>query len=331
MNAGHWRNNPDRVKLNNRTVDSDPNTGVGSGLASGLDSGLVAALAAYIFWGFGPLYWRLIETPASQIILWRFVQTAILTGGLIWVRSAMGGGRLRLPLIHLVAAFLIAANWFVYIYAIETERVVDASLGYFINPLVSVALGMLVLGERLSRSQQLAVALAVVGVIALAVDAGTLGSGRFPWIPLVLAFSFGCYGLVRKQSPLEAVEGLAADAIWLVVPAGGALVYLGVNERLVFGSGRSIAAFTLIGAVTAFPLMLFAFSARRMTLSTVGLLQYLTPAIQFFLGWLVFGESISGGRWIGVGFIWAALAVLGFGAGRRDTQVAGTRLANKNA
>lgn len=281
----------------------------------GPDAGLVAAVSAYVFWGFGPLYWRLLETPADQIILWRFVQTAVLAGGFVWLRARMAGRRLSLPPVHLASAVLIAINWFVYVYAIETERVVDASLGYFINPLVSVALGMVVLGERLSRLQQIAVALALLGVIALTVDAG-----RFPWIAVVLALSFGLYGLVRKQSPLEAVEGLAADALWLALPAAAAVVYLGLRGELVVGSGISLAAFLLIGAVTAFPLTLFAFAARRMALSTVGLLQYLTPAIQFLLGWLAFGEEISPGRWTGVAFIWAALATLGLDAGGRRSR-----------
>lgn len=303
------------------------------------DSGLAAALVAYVFWGFSPFFWRLVEIPAGQIILWRIVQTALLVGGFVWLRWRRSGRRVRLPPIHLVSGVLLSANWFVYIYAIETERVVDASLGYFINPLVSVALGMIVLGERLNRHQQIAVALAGAGVVALTVDAG-----QFPWIATVLAVSFGCYGLFRKQSPLEAVEGLAADTVWLVIPAAATIIYLGVGDRLVLGSGVSSTAFAFIGLVTALPLMLFAFSARRMALTMVGLLQYLTPAIQFVLGWLVFGESISVGRWIGVGFIWAALAVLGLGArrGRRRSHDAGgpgpstdqsavDRLANKKA
>lgn len=276
----------------------------------GADSGLAAAVFAYVFWGFAPLYWRLIETPAVQIIPWRFVQVTVLVGGFVWLRARSTGRRMRLPIIHLATGAVLGINWFVFIYAIETDRVVDASLGYFINPLVSVALGMIVLGERLTRTQQLAVGLAAIGVAALTIDAGQL-----PWIAVVLSLAFGVYGLLRKQSPLEAVDGLAADTVWLTVPALGFIAYLGINGRLITGTGVSLAAFALIGAVTALPLVLFAYAARRMTLSMVGLLQYLTPAFQFLLGWLAFGEQISGGRWLGVGFIWAALVVLGVDAG----------------
>ncbi len=282
-----------------------------------IDSGLAAAVLAYLFWGFVPLYWRLIETPAVQVIPWRFVQVSILTGGFIWLRARRTGHPIRLPVVHLATGLVLGTNWFVFIYAIETERVVDASLGYFINPLVSVALGTVVLGERLRRAQRLAVGLAALGVVALTVDAG-----QFPWIATVLSLAFGVYGLLRKQSPLEAVEGLAADTIWLAAPALGFITFLGVDGRLVVGTGVSLAAFFLIGAVTALPLVLFAYAARRMTLSMVGLLQYLTPAFQFLLGWLAFGEQISSGRWVGVGFIWAALAVLGFDAGSRHPSIA---------
>jgi chloramphenicol-sensitive protein RarD len=204
------------------------------------------------------------------------------------------------------ASALIAVNWLVYIWAILAGRVMEGSLGYFINPLVSVALGVLVLGERLERPVGIAVAVASLGVVWL-----TVGLGQLPWVSLSLAFSFGSYGLLRKLVPVGALLGLCVETLLLLPLALGYLVWASVSGRLAFGSGnlRLDVLLVLAGPLTAVPLLFFAAAARRLPLSTLGFLQYLSPTVQFLLAVFVYGEPLDAARAGAFAFIWAGLAL----------------------
>jgi chloramphenicol-sensitive protein RarD len=275
-------------------------------------SGLAAALGAFLIWGLFPLYLKpLSSVPATQILAHRIAWCCLLVfAWLAWrgelgaVRRALAdpGTRLRL----MASASLISVNWLVYVWAVTHGQVVEASLGYFINPLLNVVLGVLVLKERLNRAQWVAVTLAALGVAYL-----TAFAGRPPWIALVLAVSFGTYGLIRKVAAVESVPGLAAETLMLAPVAVGWLLWceaigsgtlghasVGVNALLV-GSGLA----------TALPLALFAYGARLIKYSTIGILQYVGPTLQFLIGVLVFGEPFPRARAIGFVLIWAALAV----------------------
>jgi chloramphenicol-sensitive protein RarD len=221
-----------------------------------------------------------------------------------WLRRAVKNPRMLLT--SLGTACLLAANWFVYIWAVGAGHVVDASLGYFINPLISVLLGVIFLGERLRPWQWTAIALAAGGVTFL-----TVGYGAFPWIALTLAGTFGLYGLLRKTAPLSSLEGLSAEVAFLFLPALASLLYIELSRGASFGhTGAGITALlTLTGAITAIPLLLFAYAARQVRLSTVGLLQYIAPTLQFLLGVLAYGEGFTAMRMIGFGIIWAALLI----------------------
>jgi chloramphenicol-sensitive protein RarD len=267
--------------------------------------GVAATLTAFLIWGLLPLYLRpLREVPPLEIMAQRVLWSCVLVYGLLLAR-----GRARAPLAVLrerrtglallASAALVSVNWLVYVYAVAAGRTVDASLGYFINPLFNVLLGVLVLRERLRPVQWLAVALAASGVLWLALRAGEL-----PWVALVLATSFASYGLIRKQIAVDAVVGLAAETT-LIAPF--ALGYLLWNRPS--HDGFTTAWLALGGLVTAVPLALFAHGARLIPLATVGLMQYLAPTMQFACGVFVFGEPFRGPRAIGFTIIWVALAV----------------------
>jgi chloramphenicol-sensitive protein RarD len=204
-------------------------------------------------------------------------------------------------------ALLLGVNWLVYIWSVNNDHVVEASLGYFINPLVTVALGVLVLGERLRALQWTAVGLGVVAVAVL-----TWASGRPPWIALTLAFSFAGYGFIKKQVPLTAPQSLAAETAVLTPLALGAVAVMAARDTATFTTEGPdhVAWLVSAGPVTAVPLLCFAVAARRIPLTMLGLLQYLTPTLQFLCGVLVFGEHLSAARWAGVIMVWAALGVL---------------------
>lgn len=206
-----------------------------------------------------------------------------------------------------VAAAAIALNWGVYIWAVNSDQVVEASLGYFVNPLVTVLLGVALLGERLRRLQWVAVGLGGVAVVVL-----TAGYGRLPWIALVLAASFATYGLVKKTIATPAVESLTVETAILFVPALGYLALLGAQGDLALASGDPGLTLLLVaaGPVTAVPLLLFGAAALRIPLSTIGLLQYVTPVMQFLIGVTVFAEPMPPARWAGFALVWAALALL---------------------
>lgn len=272
--------------------------------------GLLAALGAYLIWGLFPLYWKLLaEVPALQTMAHRTVWCALCVALWLSLREGWGwlrGLRPRVMAMLLASSLLIASNWWLYIWAVTTGHIVETSLGYFINPLLSVLLGVVVLRERLRPLQWLSVAIAAAGVLYLSVKAGHL-----PWIALAIAASFGGYGLWRKLTPVGAVQGLAVESGLLFLPALAALLWLESQGRGAFGhldrSTDLLLAFG--GVVTALPLVWFSYGARRIPLSRIGLLQYLTPTLQLLCGVLVFGETFTSAHWLGFGLIWAALAL----------------------
>ena len=271
-------------------------------------AGLAAGIGAYLLWGLFPLYWPLLEPAAPvEILSHRIAWSLVFLFGVLALTAGFGWiGRLdrrRVGLLAL-AAVLVTVNWGVFIYAVNSDHVVETSLGYFINPLVSVALGILVLGERLRPRQRLAVGIAAVAVLVL-----TLDYGRLPWIALVLAFSFGTYGLVKKKINMEGTQSLAVETAFLALPA---VAYLLVQPGGTFtseGPGH-VALLVASGVVTAVPLILFGAAAIRLPLATVGLLQYIAPVMQFAIGVLVYGEPMPVSRLAGFVLVWIALAIL---------------------
>ena len=287
--------------------------------AGGLDRrGVWIAVAAYVAWGLMPLYWQQLKlVPAMQIMAHRVVWSALLVCG--WLTWKYGRGWLRdtlsrpraAPLLAL-SGVLIAFNWGLYIWAVNAGHVVESALGYFINPLLNVMLGVLVLHERLNRVQWASVALAAAGVLWL-----TFSHGGFPWIALLLAASFGAYGLVRKLLGAPPVRGLGVENLYLLLPA---LLFLAWEEKtgqghlLAHGDAASwgigVAGLLAFGGVlTALPLIGFAAAVQRIPYSLVGLLQYISPTLQLLVGVLVLHEPFGRDRAIGFGFIWIALAL----------------------
>ncbi|MFG6486995.1 EamA family transporter RarD [Roseateles sp. BYS78W] len=273
-----------------------------------MNSGVFFALGAYLSWGLFPLYFRQIAAiPALQIVahrtLWSlaFVVVVLLaTGHLKWLRGVSAATWRRFAL----SAALIAVNWLAYVWAVGHGHVIDASLGYFINPLVNVALGFAVLHERPRPVQWLAVGLAAFGVLWL-----TFAAGRLPWIALVLALSFGLYGLMRKTATLGAIEGLTLETLILAPLAAAGLAFWWQAGDLAGQTAVDWAWLVGTGPVTAGALLLFAAGARRIPLATLGLVQYVSPSLQFLLGVFLFREPMSATRLVAFGFIWSALAV----------------------
>jgi chloramphenicol-sensitive protein RarD len=275
-------------------------------------TGVAAGLAAYLLWGLFPLYFPLLEPAGGlEIVAHRVVWSLLFIGLLLtvlrgWsqVRRAVTDRRTLLVLSG--AAVLIVVNWLVFVYAVNSGHVVESSLGYFINPLVSVLLGVVVFRERLRRLQWLAVALAAVAVVVLTVD-----YGHPPWIALALAGSFGLYGLMKKLVRVEAAPGLFIETALVFLPALAVIVVLEAQGSAAFaheGAGNAV-LLALSGVATAVPLLLFAAAARRVPLSTVGLLQYVNPLIQLAIGVFVLGEPMPPARLVGFAIVWLALAV----------------------
>ena len=285
--------------------------------------GFLFGIAAYLLWGGFPLYWPLLE-PAGSVellahrILWSVVTLGVLV--LVLRRSrqfrALFGDR-RVFLLLALAAVVITVNWGTYIYGVTNDRVVETSLGYFINPLVTVLMGVVLLGERLSRPQWVAIGVGGLACLVLTVD-----YGHPPWIALVLAFSFGTYGLAKKQAGAEAVESLTLETLLVAPLALGYLAWLVAHDQSTFGTEGTGHALLLMsaGLVTALPLLCFGAAAIRVPLVTLGLLQYLAPVLQFLLGVLWFQEDMSTGRWIGFALVWVALAIFTFESIRHRRQ-----------
>jgi len=275
-------------------------------------SGLVPALGAYLIWGFLPLYLLLVRSvPAIEFVGWRIIWTLPLCLLIVAYRrqfpellTALKSPRSLMALG--ASAALIAVNWFVYIWAIMAGEVYAASIGYYLNPLINVLLGTLFLGERLSRRQWLAVAVALVAVVLLA--AGALTS---LWISLTLAFTFGLYGLVRKQVAVGSLPGLTIESAILLLPAAAiAAWYAASPQGSSFGHDAWLSSLIIFsGVVTAVPLLLFAIAARRMDYSTLGFIQYLAPTIVFFLGLFVFEQPLAPIKLVSFVLIWVAVAI----------------------
>ncbi|MFZ4243972.1 EamA family transporter RarD [Streptomyces griseoincarnatus] len=276
-------------------------------------------------WGLVPLFWPLLKPAgAVEILAHRMVWSLVFVAAALavirrwaWIGELVRQPR-RLALIT-VAAAVITVNWGVYIWSVNSGHVVEASLGYFINPLVTIAMGVLLLKERLRPVQW-----AAVGIGALAVVVLTVGYGRPPWISLVLAFSFATYGLVKKKVNLGGVESLAAETAIQFLPALGYLVWLGSQGESTFGAEGAGHALLLAatGIVTALPLVCFGAAAIRVPLSTLGLLQYLAPVFQFLLGIFYFKEAMPPERWAGFALVWLALTLLTWDALRTARRAA---------
>lgn len=277
-----------------------------------MNKGIVYAAGAYILWGLLPLYWKALhDVPSTQIVAHRLVWSLVFVGLALTLRRNWGwlGKAIRQPRVLLTFALsgaLLTVNWLVYIWGVNAGFIVETSLGYFINPLVNVLLGFLILKERLRPAQWAALGVALAGVLYL-----TFSYGAFPWIALTLAFSFGIYGLIRKTAALNSAEGLFVETAVFFLPALGFLLLQ--ESRGVGALGHLDATTTLLligaGAATSIPLILFAAGARRITLTTLGLLQYVAPTLQFLIGVVIYHEPFGAGRLVGFGLIWLALVL----------------------
>lgn len=279
-----------------------------------MNSGFLYALAAYMLWGVLPIYWKgLQQVPASQVIGHRIVWSFILLCSYIiatrqWRRFRSSINR-RVAVLYFITGSLLSVNWLVYVYAVNSGFIVETSLGYFINPLLSLVLGMVFLGERLRPAQWIPVGLAASGVVYLTVTYGSL-----PWIALTLAFTFGFYGLVKKMAPLGSLFGLALETGFIFLPAMGYLVFVDLNGHGAFGHTGLTTNALLMGAgiVTIIPLLLFASAARRITLTMVGIMQYIAPTLQFLIGVFLYKEPFTKTKLVGFALVWIALLIFWF-------------------
>ncbi|MGE8413016.1 MAG: EamA family transporter RarD [Pseudomonas sp.] len=280
--------------------------------AANLRRGYILGLTAYIIWGLFPLYFKAIASvPAVEIIVHRVLWSALFGGLLLmvwkhpgWWRELRDNPR-RLAILAL-SGTLIAANWLTYVWSVNNGRMVEASLGYYINPLINVLLGMLILGERLRRLQWLAVILAAVGVAQQVWQLGSL-----PWVSLALALSFGFYGLIRKQAPVKALPGLVVET-WMLVPIALAWLLLhpdASSAHAAFWTSSEAWWLVAAGPVTLIPLVCFNAAARDLPYTTLGFLQYLAPTLVLLQAVLLFGEHLSSSTLVAFMFIWAGLAV----------------------
>jgi chloramphenicol-sensitive protein RarD len=276
-----------------------------------MKKGILYGIGAYALWGFFPIYWKLLhQVPALQLLGHRIGWSFLLLMAVIFATRQWTDFRSNLNkrtlLIYAVAAVLIGINWLTYVWAVNANFIVETSLGYFINPLLSVLLGVIILREKLRPVQWIPVGLAAAGVIYL-----TIVYGQLPWIALTLAFSFGTYGLVKKLAPLGSLYGLTLETGILFIPA---LIYLTFSESAGTGAFTHtglVPDLLMVGAgvVTTIPLLMFASAARQIPLTIVGLLQYIAPTLQFLLGVLVYKEPFDHTHLIGFGIIWIALII----------------------
>ncbi len=289
--------------------------------------GSLFALAAYVIWGFFPIYFKLLhQAPPLQVVSHRIVWSFILLAVLLslrkeWktLRQAIRGPKMLL--IFMISSVLLGGNWLMYVYGVQAGYIVETSLGYFISPLVSVLFGVVILRERLRPAQWVAVVLAALGVIYL-----TINYGYIPWIALVLAVTFGLYGLVKKTSPLGSFYGLSLETGVLFIPCLAYLVFVGSQGTGVFGHSDGLTTILLVltGPVTAVPLLLFGAAARKINLTTLGLLQYIAPTMQFLTGVWIYHEPFTLSNLVGFCAIWCALAILwveGYNAHKRISPV----------
>jgi chloramphenicol-sensitive protein RarD len=280
-----------------------------------LVSGLIFSLASYVLWGFLPLYFLLLEpTGAFEIVAYRILFSLVFCAVLLTVTRGWAGlaGLVRQPRILLtlaVAGILIYVNWQVFVLAATTGHVVEGALGYFINPIFTVLLGVIFLRERLRPAQWIAVGISAVAIVIIAV-----GYGSFPWIAIALTLSFGLYGFIKKRvgGEVDAIGGLTIETAWLTPVAAVQLILVSTSSGLTLtavGPGHTVLV-VLVGVATGLPLLFFAAAAARLPLIAIGLTQYLTPLLQFIFGVVFLGEAMSTTRWVGFVLVWVALIVL---------------------
>lgn len=291
-------------------------------------AGIAVALGAFMLWGLMPLYWHALKAvPALQVVLHRILWGAVFVCGWLWLRRGAAwwqtlARRPRTLAWLALSGALIAFNWGLYIWGVSNGHVIETSLGYFINPMLNVLVGVVFLHERMRRMQWLSVAIALIGVLWL-----TLRFGSIPWIALSLACSFSLYGLIRKHLAVDAIAGLGMESAYLFLPALVGLAWLEAcgQSGLLSGHGWRIDGLLILGgALTALPLIGFSHAVRTVPLSVIGLLQYVAPTLQFLLGVFVFGEMFDRTRAIGFAFIWTGLLVFigdGLWRARRLRQV----------
>lgn len=289
--------------------------------------GVASAVAAFLMWGVLPIFWTHLHflkagTIIAQRTLWSLV---LLLAVLAWQKKA---GKLVKGLAswrgagwHLLSGGLLASNWLLYVWATLHKHIIEAALGYYLNPFLNMLFGALFFGERQSRPQMLAVLVAAAGV---AIQFKAVGG--VPWIALVLALTFALYGVVRKRAPLDALSGLAAETVLLAPLALGWLVWRGTQGEAVFGNGAHEAALVIFtGVTTALPLLCFGHAARTISLTTLGILQFMAPTLQFFVGWKLYGEPMNEARLFSFALIWTAVAIYAADAilrGRRSAKAA---------
>ena len=275
-------------------------------------AGAVSGASAFLIWGLSPVYWKALgSVPAFEIILHRTIWSLLFLAGVLtisrkWEPFKIALATPKVRWILLLSTIIVGGNWFLFIWAINSNQVLQTSLGYFINPLVNVLLGTLILRERLRPLQLLAVLLAGGAVLYLTID-----FGRFPWIALTLGFSFALYGLIRKVAPVGALEGLTVETLFLSIPAVFFIADYEISGQGHFFAGHLSISLLLAGGalVTALPLLLFNIGARRLHLSTVGFLQYIAPSCTFILGAFVYREPLSLTQLVTFVLIWTALAM----------------------
>ena len=285
--------------------------------------GAASAISAFTLWGISPAYWRFfLQFGAVEVLVHRILWSAVFLGGLIAAREGFRPilKQLKRPKVMrllCISTVLIAINWLLFIWATMNDRVLDASLGYFINPLASVAIGAWLLGERLNRPQQVAVGFAILGVAVLSTNLSTI-----PWISLTLAITFAFYGYVRKTVEIEAIEGLFVETLLVTPIALGFFIWLEVTGNGNFFSGGLLFTLLLIfaGPFTSIPLLLYNIAARRLRLASVGLAQYIAPSIHFVLA-VSYGEAITTRHLITFGLIWIGLAIYTGDAIRQEAKL----------
>lgn len=281
--------------------------------------GLAAGVLAYFLWGFLPLLFKLVDHVGSvSVVAERTFWSLIIVGVIVLVsrriaevRAALSDGRTVRAMA--ISAALLACNWLIYVWSVETGQVLEASFGYFINPMINVAIGMIFLGERQNRTQSIAIAIAVVALVIQAI-----GLGNIPYVALGLAITFAFYGYVRKTAPVNSTTGLFVETLLLAPLAIGYLIYGFATEGLGAHADPQTAFFLLLtGPATAAPLLLFSFAVQRLRLTTIGMLQYLAPSIAFILAITVFGEHLNVTRVISFALIWLSLIVFTMGSMNR--------------
>ena len=276
--------------------------------------GLLYGLGAYVLWGLFPLYWPLLKPATSpEIVSHRAVWTMVFCFIILAITKSLKSTlatfkRSKVAAKLFTASILVSINWLIYIWATNNGHVVEASLGYYINPLIAIAFGIILLKERMRPLQWVSVSVATIGVLVLTID-----YGRLPWVAFGVALSWGTYGLIKKQLNLGAVEGLAIETLIAFIPYCAYLVFLDSKGEGQFGQGVSITILLIsAGAVTAIPLLMFNASTTRLPLTTIGLLQYITPTLTFIIGVWINHEVMSTARWVGFFIIWIALFALAY-------------------